>query len=258
MLRIEPISALRDNYIWLLQADAEDLAVVVDPGDWRPVEAELQRRDARLGGILVTHHHPDHTAGIPKLAGPAGLPVYGPARETIPYRSHALADGDRVTVEILGAEFEVLDIPGHTAGHIALYCPRHQFVLTGDTLFSVGCGRLFEGNPRQMRDSLARLRALPDETRIYCGHEYTLKNIEFALAVEPDNADLLRRREEARAQRDHGEPTLPSTIGTEKKTNPFLRWDAPSVKSAAERHVGRELADEVEVFSAIRRLKDEF
>ena len=258
MLRIEPISAFRDNYIWLLQTEGQDLGVVVDPGDWRPVKAELQSRGLSLGAIVVTHHHPDHTAGIPKLVETTELPVYGPARETIPYRSHALADGDRFAIEILGVEFEVLDIPGHTAGHIALYCPRHQFILTGDTLFSVGCGRLFEGSPRQMRDSLARLRELPDETRVYCGHEYTLKNIEFALAVEPDNADLRRRRDEALAQRERGEPTLPSTIGTEKKTNPFLRWDVPSVRIAAERHAGRELADEVDVFAAIRRWKDGF
>lgn len=263
MIEITPLPALADNYIWALSPDnagGDDAPplVVVDPGEAGPVQAELQRRNARLAAILVTHHHPDHTAGIEPLLRETEVPVYGPARESrpIPGLTHPLEEGDRLSPEGLDATFEVTAVPGHTSGHIALH--GEGMLFCGDTLFFAGCGRLFEGDAAQMRASLAKLRALPDATRVCCGHEYTEKNLAFAAAVEPGNTDVAAQIEKARDLRAQGRPTLPSDIALEKRVNPFMRWDQPSVVAAAEAYAGRGLPDPDAVFATLRQWKDAF
>ena len=257
MLEVSPVRAFSDNYIWLIRAPG-DLAgaAVVDPGDARPVEDALDRGGLRLRAILVTHHHPDHVGGVRDLVSRHGAPVLGPAREEIPCASRRLSDGDRVRLEGLDLEFSVLDIPGHTRGHIAFH--GHGAVFCGDTLFSAGCGRLFEGTPAQMSTSLDRLAALPDDTRLYCGHEYTVANLRFAQAVEPANADVESALEASRELRSRDEPTLPSTIGLERRINPFLRCREPAVKAAATTRAGRPVASVEEIFAVIRSWKDGF
>ena len=256
MTTIIPIPAFADNYIWVLRNGG--VAAVVDPGDAAPVIAHFERERLELCAILTTHHHGDHVGGNRALLARWPVPVFGPARETIPGRTHALAEGDAITVPAIGLEFAVLDIPGHTAGHIA-YVARDAaapLVFCGDTLFAVGCGRLFEGTPPQMVKSLAKLAALPAPTQVFCGHEYTLANLRFARAVEPANVSLPERQAREQQKRDLGEPTLPSTIGQERATNPFLRIDEPAVRAAAERRAGRVLADRVAVFAEIRAWKN--
>lgn len=260
---ITPLPALADNYIWTLSPDNDGgrPLVVVDPGEAAPVQEALARRSATLSAILVTHHHPDHTAGIETLLRDGKVPVYGPANESrsIPGLTHPLKEGDRITPEGLDTSFEVIDVPGHTAGHIAYYGIHGSGALfSGDTLFFAGCGRLFEGDAGQMRASLAKLRALPDATYVYCGHEYTEKNLMFAAAVEPDNADIAEQLEKAREARAQGRPTPPSDIALEKRINPFLRWDRQPVVTAAEAHAGRELPDADAVFATLRQWKDAF
>ncbi len=253
-LEFRPVPAFQDNYIWLLVRDR--YAAVVDPGDARPVLTALQRDGLKLRDIVVTHHHGDHVGGVEELADAYPARVWGPARETIPRRLVALAEGD--AVELLGERFTVIDVPGHTAGHIALHAPGVGALLCGDTLFACGCGRLFEGSPRQMFHSLARLAALPAQTLVYCAHEYTLANIRFARAVEPDNPDLQQRQRLCEEQRARGEPTVPSTIGIERATNPFLRCNVPQVRAAAEQRVAGSSSDLVATFAAIRAWKNEF
>lgn len=257
MLQVSPVRAFADNYVWLVQSPADPAAaVVVDPGDDRPVEHVLAERGLRLEAILVTHHHADHVGGVGALAARHGAKVYGPARERMPCAVEALDDGGTVSLAKLGLEFAVMAVPGHTLGHIAY--AGHGAVFCGDTLFSGGCGRLFEGTPGQMLDSLDRLAALPDQTRVYCAHEYTLSNLRFASAVEPGNQDVRRALDEARSLREHDEPTLPSTVGRERLINPFLRCRTPSVRAAAERHAGAPLADAAAVFAQVRAWKDGF
>ncbi|MFN7779748.1 MAG: hydroxyacylglutathione hydrolase [Betaproteobacteria bacterium] len=252
-MAIEPIPAFADNYIWLLTQG--DRAAVVDPGDAAPVLDALRARQLRLAAILVTHHHGDHGGGVPALATP-GVPVYGPAGETIPGRTHALVEGD--AIEVLGTEFQVLDVPGHTGGHIAYYARDMQALFCGDTLFAAGCGRLFEGTPAQMVGSLAKLAALPPATRVYCAHEYTLANLRFARAVEPDNAALAARSERCAALRASGTPTVPSTLAEELATNPFLRCEVAAVRAAAERIDAGTAAGPVATFAALRAWKNRF
>jgi hydroxyacylglutathione hydrolase len=254
MTDIAPIPAFNDNYIWCLRDDSS--AAVVDPGDCEPVLEYLARHKLKLTAILNTHHHADHVGGNAGLLRHFDVPVYGPAREGVRTVTHLLGERDRIRLPEFGVEFEVFDIPGHTAGHIAYYGANLLFC--GDTLFACGCGRLFEGTAEQMHNSLSKLAALPDSTRVYCGHEYTLANIRFAKAVEPDNASLLRREESAQAARARGEPTLPSTISLERETNPFLRVGEAPVIEAASRHAGCRLGDPVSVFAEIRRWKDTF
>ncbi len=260
MTAIIPIPAFSDNYIWLLREGHN--AAVVDPGDAAPVQAYLDREQLTLTAIVNTHHHGDHVGGNAGLLSRAAVPVFGPARENIPGRTRALADGDTITVPGIGLELAVLDVPGHTAGHIAYVAADGgegvPVAFVGDTLFAGGCGRLFEGTPAQMADSLAKLAALPANTRAYCAHEYTLANLRFALAVEPGNAALRERIARDQSRRDRGVPTVPSSIADERATNPFLRSAEPAVFAAAEAHAGRRLADAVDAFAVLREWKNKF
>lgn len=258
MTAIIPICAFADNYIWIVRDGAR--AAVVDPGDARPVLDYLAREGLVLAAVLATHHHQDHVGGIEALLARHPAPVYGPARETIPQLAHPLRGGDAITVPGMALDLRVLDIPGHTAGHIAYVgdVAGVSSLFCGDTLFAAGCGRIFEGTPAQMWESLGSLAALAGETRVYCGHEYTLANLRFALAVEPDNAALWDRQAAAEAARHRGEPTLPSTIALERATNPFLRAGHPAVRAAAAAHAGQPIASEVESFAALRAWKNAF
>lgn len=257
MLDVKPLRAFQDNYIWLIHGieDARRVAVV-DPGDAAPVLAALDQADLELAALVITHHHGDHTGGISRLLSRGPVPVYGPAGERIPGRTHALRGGDVAEIDSLGLRFEVIDVPGHTAGHIAYY--GHGVLFCGDTLFSGGCGRLFEGTPAQMTASLDRLAALPPDTRVYCAHEYTLSNLRFAAAVEPENRALADYAVKASALRADDRPTLPSTVGLERAVNPFLRCDETAVVRAAEAHSGQPLRDRVDVFATVRAWKDGF
>lgn len=255
-MKLVALPAFTDNYIWMLHDGRH--AVVIDPGDAAPVVAALEAQGLELAAILVTHHHPDHVGGVDELRPHLRGPVYGPATERIPAPFVPLSGG--ASIEVLGQRFDVIDVPGHTAGHIA-YLQRgaaHGALLfCGDTLFSAGCGRLFEGTPAQMAASLARLAALPDDTRVCCTHEYTLANLRFAAAVEPANADIARHTADCRARRDAGEPTLPSTLECERRINPFLRCTEPAVVAAA-RAQGAANDDAVAVFAALREWKNRF
>ncbi|MDP3621962.1 MAG: hydroxyacylglutathione hydrolase [Polynucleobacter sp.] len=263
-LQVWPIPAFDDNYIWCIH-DGQS-ALVVDPGDAGPVIAFLQKEALTLTGILITHHHADHTGGIVSLLSYAEssidkvVPVYGPATESIPGRTHALMEGDAVEFTAPAIEFSVFEVPGHTLGHIAYFAdglaPK---LFCGDTLFASGCGRLFEGTPTQMTLSLAKFAALPPETAVYCTHEYTLSNIRFALAVEPNNADLIAWSKHAHALREANTPTLPTTIAHERRVNPFMRSDQPDVIEAALRESGAPaLPSDAHVLAAIRAWKDRF
>lgn len=256
MASVLHVPAFADNYIWLIRGQSAADVAIVDPGDAEAVIEALERDGLEPIAVLCTHHHGDHVGGVRELAARYRIPVYGPAREHIPAITHRLAEGDRVTLAQLGATFEILDVPGHTAGHIAYHGAGMLFC--GDTLFSAGCGRLFEGTAEQLHDSLSKLAALPEDTAVYCGHEYTLSNLRFALAVEPDNRETQAYRREAEHRRARGLPTLPSTIGLERRVNPFLRVHEPAVRRAAERHCGRTPSSEVETFAALRRWKDGF
>ena len=257
MLQMTPGRAFTDNYIWLIHSPADPTRVVaVDPGDARPVERTLAERNLTLAGILITHHHGDHVGGVADLLRDRAVPIFGPASETIPGDPTRLRERDRATLPDLDLEFEVLDVPGHTAGHIAYV--GHGVVFCGDTLFSAGCGRLFEGTPEQMHASLSKLAALPAETLVYCAHEYTMSNLKFGLAVEPNNEATARYQAECLALRARDEATIPSDIRRERNVNPFLRCNDESVKQAAEAHAGRRLQSEPEVFAVIRQWKDGF
>jgi len=260
MLAIIPIPAFTDNYIWLLRDGSH--AAVVDPGDAAPVQAYLDREGLTLTAIVNTHHHGDHVGGNAALLARCAVPVFGPAREVIPGRTRALGGGDAFTVPGIGLRLSVLDVPGHTAGHIAYVAEDAgggvPLAFAGDTLFAGGCGRLFEGTPAQMADSLGKLSALPGATRVYCAHEYTLANLRFALAVEPGNAALRARHTRDAARRDAGVPTVPSSIAEERATNPFLRAAEPAVFAAAEARAGRRLADAVDAFAVLREWKNSF
>jgi len=255
MPSIIPIPAFADNYIWLLEQDGR--TAVVDPGDAQPVLAYLQGAGLKLDVVLATHHHNDHVGGIPALLARFDVPVYGPANEQIPSRTHAMREGDRARLWDAVA-FDVLDIPGHTAGHIAYTGTfgGDRVVFCGDTLFACGCGKLFEGTPPQMWSSLQKLAALPPETRVYCGHEYTMSNIRFAKMADPGNPVLVQREAREQAKRARNEPTLPSTIGDELATNPFLRADRPELRVTAQGHAGSPIRDAVASFAALREWKN--
>lgn len=257
MLTIEPIPAFNDNYIWCLRRGRE--AWVVDPGDAAPVLAHLAAEGLALAGLLITHHHGDHTGGIAALltAWP-GVPVLGPANPAIRGISRALAEGD--SAQVLGARCEVLAVPGHTLDHIAYFFADggdgRPLLFCGDTLFAAGCGRLFEGSAGQMFESLGKLAALPEATAVYCAHEYTLSNLRFASAVEPDNPAVAGRLRDTAALREQGLPSVPSTLALERRTNPFLRCREPGVQAAARQRA--EADSPVAVFAALRAWKDGF
>lgn len=255
-MNLIPLPAFTDNYLWLLHDGQR--ALVVDPGDAQPVQDALQRLGLQLAAILLTHHHADHTGGVDALRNATGAPVYGPTHETLPEPVLRLGEGD--TVSVLGLDFQVIEVPGHTAGHIAYYCPAIDgtpLVFCGDTLFSAGCGRLFEGTPAQMLDSLDKLSALPGHTRVCCTHEYTLSNLKFALAVDPDNADLQHYAQACRDKRAQQQPTLPSSVALELRINPFLRSREPAVRASA-RQFDASADSDVAVFAALREWKNQF
>jgi len=257
MLQVTPFPALRDNYIWLIHGSSDPSRIaIVDPGEAGPLQEYLSQHALQPEAILITHHHPDHTGGAVALRDEYDVPVYGPSREAAHVVTHPLADDATLTLDSLGLEFDVLHIPGHTLGHIALH--GHGAVFPGDTLFSAGCGRLFEGTAEQMAASLERLAQLPDETRVYCGHEYTVSNLAFAATVEPDNSAIRTYRGSATQLRDRNTPTLPSRMDLERAVNPFLRTSESSVRRAAEQWSGTTLNDKVRVFAALRRWKDNF
>ncbi|MDR2991618.1 MAG: hydroxyacylglutathione hydrolase [Burkholderiaceae bacterium] len=250
------IPVLDDNYIWLLTEGNQ--AWVVDPGVAEPVLEALRARGLTLAGILVTHHHADHVGGVPQLRAATGATVYGPALEPVPPPYQPLAGGE--TLDALGLTWRVLAVPGHTAGHLAYYAQPPQqapILFCGDTLFCAGCGRLFEGTPAQMLASLDALAKLPEATRVCCAHEYTLGNLRFAAAVEPDNAAIAQHAAWCQQQRAQGLPTLPSTVALERRINPFLRTREPTVIAAARTH-GADSADAVAVLTALREWKNIF
>jgi hydroxyacylglutathione hydrolase len=255
-MNLAALPAFSDNYIWMLHDGVN--AVVVDPGDAAPVHAALDQWGLALAAILVTHHHADHVGGVDALRGRLQGPVYGPAHEKIPAPYVPLAEGQQV--DVLGLRFQVLDVPGHTAGHIAYAqsgVAAAPLLFCGDTLFSGGCGRLFEGTPAQMSASLAKFAAMPADAQVCCTHEYTLSNLRFALAVEPGNADLVAYNTRCLALRAAGAPTLPSAIGRELQINPFLRCDVPEVIASA-RTQGAAGDDAVSVLTALRTWKNNF
>ena len=250
------LPAFSDNYIWMLHDGHR--AVVVDPGESAPVIEALDLHHLQLAAILVTHHHADHVGGVDELRSRLQGPVYGPRRERIPEPYVALDDG--ATVEALGLRFSVIDVPGHTSGHIAYFTEdggAAPILFCGDTLFSGGCGRLFEGTPAQMHHSLSRLGGLPGATRVCCAHEYTLSNLKFARAVEPNNHALADYTTWCEAQRAADQPTLPSSIATERLVNPFLRCAEPGVALTAQTR-GAPTTDPVAVLAALRQWKNEF
>ena len=256
MLEIIPISAFNDNYIWAIVHPKNHLVVVVDPGDATPVLSFLNDNHYQLTAILITHHHTDHVGGVTLLKEKFDVPVYGPANESIPYCEHALTENNTVHLKELGCEFKVFDCPGHTAGHIAYYELNHHWLFCGDTLFAAGCGRLFEGTPAQMHTSLSKFAALPKETKVFCGHEYTLSNLNFAKQVEPNNSDIQQRILDTQKMYDDSKPSLPSNIALELKTNPFMRCHQTPVIQAAEQYVNRAVNTPEEVLGIIRNWKD--
>ncbi len=254
---VVPLPAFSDNYIWLLH-NGED-ALVVDPGDAAPVQAALQAQQLTLRAIVLTHHHGDHTGGVAQLRQASGCRVLGPAREPLPEPVERVHAGQ--PVHLLGLPWQVLEVPGHTAGHIAWYSPAlgsDGAVFCGDTLFSGGCGRLFEGTAAQMHASLQQLAALPAKTAVFCAHEYTLSNLRFALAVEPDNVALQQYQHRCQQQRDRGQPTLPSTIGQELAINPFLRCTQPAVQRSAHAFDPATAPTAAAVFATLRAWKNVF
>ena len=254
-LALRALPAFADNYIWLLH-DGEH-ALVVDPGDADPVSEALASLGLQLGAILATHHHRDHVGGIAGLLERhPGTPVYGPAGETIPGRSVALSGGELLQIPQPAVALEVLSTPGHTLGHVSYYGAGYLFC--GDTLFGCGCGRLFEGTPAQMFASLEDLARLPDDTLVCCAHEYTMDNLRFALTVDAANPALAARWEATLELRRRGRPSLPSTLGQEKATNPFLRCATPALRASAVRRGAGADAQAVEIFAAIRKAKDAF
>lgn len=265
MAEASAIPALSDNYIWALHAASAqpgDPVAIVDPGEAKPVLRWLEEQQLRVGAIIITHHHSDHTAGISSLlehktaTTAAHIPVYGPAAEQdhVPEITHPLSDGDLFTLEWLDLTFSTVAVPGHTLGHIALHAPG--MLLAGDTLFRGGCGRVFEGTAAQMQHSLARLRELDGDTRVYCGHEYTQQNLQFAQKVEPDNLDIANAIAEVDDLRNNNRPSLPATIAEERQINPFLRWDNSDVIRAASKRAGRSLTEPADIFASLRTWKD--
>lgn len=250
MLEVLPISAFQDNYIWLLRSGNH--AAVVDPGDAVPVISVLEKLNLQLDAILITHHHADHIDGVMDLLQRWPAITYAPKRESYSFTHTQVEEGDEIVLPSLGVKFDVMEVPGHTLGHVAYYGANCLFC--GDTLFSGGCGRLFEGTPEQMYTSLQRFAQLPPETAVYCTHEYTEHNLSFARRLEPHNPQLINRQHEVELLRKDKQPTLPSSIGTELETNPFLRCHIAEIQLAS----GIENHNPIEVFSSIRRLRNNY
>ena len=255
-LQVTAIPAFDDNYLWLIHD--QEYAAIVDPGDAASVEAALAAHQLKLAAILLTHHHADHAGGVPALLRHWNVPVYGPASERIPGISHPLRQGDVVTLTSPELRLSVLDVPGHTAGHIAYVAESEPWLFCGDTLFAGGCGRLFEGTAEQMTNSLEKISALPDNTKVYCAHEYTVSNLRFAVAAEPDNPRTAERLTAAQALRARGIATVPSTLGEEKLTNPFLRYREKSIADLLRSSGRLDNENPVKAFAALREWKNVF
>ncbi len=256
MFEIIPIPAFNDNYIWCLWNPKTRLAAVVDPGDAAPVIEHFRQNELQLCAILITHHHYDHTGGINALLKRWKVPVYGPNSTNIAQISQPLAENDSIHIPELDAEFRILEIPAHTLDHIAYV--GHNALFCGDTLFIAGCGRLFEGSAAQMHQALSKLAQLPAETMVYCGHEYTVNNLQFAQMVEPDNTDIAEKLKICQHKRNNSLPTVPDSLASERLTNPFLRVNSPSVMQAAEKRAGQTLKNPVQILSTIREWKNSF
>jgi hydroxyacylglutathione hydrolase len=259
MPRVQAIKAFNDNYIWSVEKNG--YCALIDPGDSQVCINYLQEQQLKLSAILITHHHRDHTGGIAELLAYSkehclDVVVFGPEQEQTGCEHLKLTDGDRISIPGLELEFNVFDVPGHTLGHIAYY--NENWLFCGDTLFSGGCGRLFEGSAEQMHSSLAKLASLAPTTEVYCAHEYTSANLTFARAVEPDNQSLINYQQQVQSLRSTNKSTIPSTIGLEKKINPFLRCHEPQIKSSAEHYLGTKLENDVQILKAIRQWKDNF
>lgn len=255
MLTIHPIPAFTDNYIWCLYNDT--YAYVVDPGEHQPVIDFLQANNLTLAGILVTHHHNDHIGGIRQLiAQYQDIPIWGPATERFPFVNRRVKENDTIELAQIGITLQVWEVPGHTLDHIAYVNDAGLFC--GDTMFSAGCGRLFEGNAKQMQENFDRFRTLPESTKVYCTHEYTLSNLEFALAAWPNNGKITEYQTWATEQQAHHKPTLPSSIAQEIQINPFMNTNNADIKINAERHFSAKFETPNDVFAALRQWKDTF
>lgn len=253
-LKIIGIPALKDNYIWTIINNHQQ-ALIIDPGEAKPIMDFLKDTHTTLSGILVTHHHWDHTNGIKEIVKQFPVPVFGLIQENIPDVTHSLNDGNLVSLPLF-PEFKCIAIPGHTLGHTAYH--TKDILFTGDTLFGAGCGRLFEGTAEQLYHSLQKITALPDHTRVYCGHEYTLSNLKFAKTIEPENNEIDIRMANITKLRNQNQPSLPSTIHDEKLTNPFLRCTSLEIINNVEKFANQRLHTPIEVFTWLRKWKDTF
>ena len=251
---VVPLRAFNDNYIWTIR-DAHH-AIVVDPGDAKPVIDYLAAEKLELLAVVITHHHADHIGGVKTLIASRKIPVYAPHDPRVPEATQRLAEGESIVLPHFGIQLTVLEVPGHTSSHIAYH--GDGLLFCGDTMFAAGCGRLFEGTPAQMHDSLSKFMRLPDDTRVYCAHEYTLANIRFARAADPANSALADWEARAKAMREVDAPTVPTTIALERATNPFVRCSEQGVITSASQHAGKPLSDPVSVLGAIREWKNNF
>ena len=256
MLEIIPLPALKDNYIWLLKNEASRHVAIVDPSEAKPVLKYIETEGLIPIAIMITHHHWDHVGGILELTEQFDIPVFTPKTETVDGSTHPVGEGDIVTLSELELELRVLDVPGHTSGAVAYY--DNDRVFSGDTLFTAGCGRMFEGTPPQMHASLSKFKNLSDTALLYCGHEYTVANLKFAAKVEPENKAIRERLSIAEETRNKNLPTVPETIAVEKQTNPFLRCEESSVVAAASEYTGTSLNSAADIFAAVRDWKDNF
>jgi hydroxyacylglutathione hydrolase len=256
-MNIIPLNAFNDNYIWVIHSPENNSVTVVDPGDAKPVINYIENNNLSLETILITHHHHDHIGGVADLKKRYGCQVYAPKHDQQAFSDKDLVQDDTVSILNDYYQFQVIEVPGHTMGHIAFY--GHQALFCGDTLFKAGCGRMFEGTPPVFHQSLQKLAQLPPETKVYCAHEYTLANLEFALSIEPNNTKIKEEILNSQELRKNNEPTLPSTIGQELNFNPFLRCHQPDVqKTASEATIEKTFSDPVRTFATIRQLKDNF